>query len=351
MNPIPYALSHSPFQVSDLGEQGMINLPALFIVAAISLLLIRGTQESAFVNGIIVVTKVAIVVMIIVFGWNYINPINHTPYIPADSNYVDDQGISHHYGGIMGILGAAGTVFFAFIGFDAVSTAAQETKNPKRDMPIGILGSLAICTVLYILFAHVLTGLESVEFFRTSGKEASVATAITSAMPGFEWLGQFVTIAILAGFSSVILVMLLGQSRVFYAMGKDGLLPKAFGDLHPKYQTPFKANLAIMVIVGLFAAFIPGDIVGDMTSIGTLFAFILVCISVIVLRKTAPDLKREFKTPFVQLVPILGVLVCLAMIYGLGWTNWLRLLVWLALGLVIYFFYGKKKSKLNNPKE
>ena len=351
MNPIPYALSHSPFQVSDLGEQGMINLPALFIVAAISLLLIRGTQESAFVNGIIVVTKVAIVVMIIVFGWNYINPINHTPYIPADSNYVDDQGISHHYGGIMGILGAAGTVFFAFIGFDAVSTAAQETKNPKRDMPIGILGSLAICTVLYILFAHVLTGLESVEFFRTSGKEASVATAITSAMPGFEWLGQFVTIAILAGFSSVILVMLLGQSRVFYAMGKDGLLPKAFGDLHPKYQTPFKANLAIMVIVGLFAAFIPGDIVGDMTSIGTLFAFILVCISVIVLRKTAPDLKREFKTPFVPLVPILGVLVCLAMIYGLGWTNWLRLLVWLALGLVIYFFYGKKKSKLNNPKE
>lgn len=351
MNPIPYALSHSPFQVSDLGEQGMINLPALFIVAAISLLLIRGTQESAFVNGIIVVTKVAIVVMIIVFGWNYINPINHTPYIPADSNYVDDQGIAHHYGGIMGILGAAGTVFFAFIGFDAVSTAAQETKNPKRDMPIGILGSLAICTVLYILFAHVLTGLESVEFFRTSGKEASVANAITSAMPGFEWLGQFVTIAILAGFSSVILVMLLGQSRVFYAMGKDGLLPKAFGDLHPKYKTPFKANLAIMVIVGLFAAFIPGDIVGDMTSIGTLFAFILVCISVIVLRKTAPDLKREFKTPFVPLVPILGVLVCLAMIYGLGWTNWLRLLVWLALGLVIYFFYGKKKSKLNNPKE
>ena len=157
--------------------------------------------------------------------------------------------------------------------------------------------------------------------------------------------------AILAGFSSVILVMLLGQSRVFYAMGKDGLLPKAFGDLHPKYQTPYKANLAIMVIVGLFAAFIPGDIVGDMTSIGTLFAFILVCISVIVLRKTEPGMKREFKTPLVPLVPILGVLVCLAMIYGLGWTNWLRLLVWLVLGLIIYFLYGKRKSVLNNPKE
>ena len=353
-SPIPYSLSHSPFQhftdpVTGVVSNGMINLPAFFIVAVISLLLIKGTQESAFVNGIIVVVKVSIVIMIIVFGWNFINPVNHTPYIPQDSSFTDDQGIAHHYGGIMGILGAAGTVFFAFIGFDAVSTAAQETKNPKRDMPIGILGSLAICTVLYILFAHVLTGIATVEDFRTGGKEASVAFAIGKYMVGYQWLAQFVTVAILAGFSSVILVMLLGQSRVFYAMGKDGLLPKSFGDLHPKYKTPYKANLAILVIVGLFAAFIPGDIVGDMTSIGTLFAFILVCISVIVLRKTEPNLKREFKTPFVPLVPILGVIVCLAMIYGLGWTNWLRLGVWLAIGLVIYFVYSKKNSKLNNP--
>ena len=350
MSPIPYSLSHSPFQVSSLGEHGIINLPALFIVGIISLLLIKGTQESAFVNGIIVVIKVTIVVLIIVLGWNFINPANHTPYIPEASVFTDDSGVGHSYGGIMGILGAAGTVFFAFIGFDAVSTAAQETKNPKRDMPIGILGSLAVCTVLYILFAHVLTGLESVEFFRTGGKEASVANAISSSMgAGYQWLAQFVTVAILFGFTSVILVMLLGQSRVFYAMGKDGLLPKAFGDLHPKYKTPYKANLAILVIVGAFAAFIPGDIVGDMTSIGTLFAFILVCISVIVLRKTEPDMKREFKTPFVPLVPILGVIVCLAMIYGLGWTNWLRLGVWLVLGLIIYFVYGKQNSKLNNP--
>ena len=348
-SPIPYSLCHSPFQTSDLGESGMINLPAFFIVAAISLLLIKGTQESAFVNGIIVVVKVSIVVMIIVFGWSFINPVNHAVYIPEASIYTDDSGVGHNFGGIMGILGAAGTVFFAFIGFDAVSTAAQETKNPKRDMPIGILGSLAVCTVLYILFAHVLTGLESVEFFRTGGKEASVANAITSAMPGFGWLSQFVTVAILFGFTSVILVMLLGQSRVFYAMGKDGLLPKSMSDLHPKFKTPYKANLAILVIVGLFAAFIPGDIVGDMTSIGTLFAFILVCISVIVLRKTDPDMKREFKTPFVPLVPILGVLVCLAMIFGLGWTNWLRLILWLAIGLVIYFTYGKHNSVLNNP--
>ena len=354
-SPIPYSLSHSPFQkvldpvTHQVIEQGIINLPALFIVAVISLLLIRGTQESAFVNGIIVVVKVAIVIMIIIFGWSYINPVNHTPYIPESSIFTDEHGVGHSYGGIMGILGAAGTVFFAFIGFDAVSTAAQETKNPKRDMPIGILGSLAVCTVLYILFAHVLTGVATVEDFRTGGKEASVAFAIGKYMIGYQWLAQFVTVAILAGFSSVILVMLLGQSRVFYAMGKDGLLPRAFGDLHPKYQTPYKANLAILVIVGLFAAFIPGDIVGDMTSIGTLFAFILVCISVIVLRKTNPEMKREFKTPLVPFVPILGVLVCLAMIYGLGWTNWLRLAVWLLIGLVIYFAYSKKNSKLNNP--
>jgi basic amino acid/polyamine antiporter, APA family len=239
-------------------------------------------------------------------------------------------------------------VFFAFIGFDAVSTAAQETKNPKRDMPIGILGSLAICTVLYILFAHVLTGIATVEDFRTGGKEASVAFAISKYMIGYEWLSQFVTIAILAGFSSVILVMLLGQSRVFYAMGKDGLLPKAFGDLHPKFKTPYKANLAILVIVGLFAAFIPGDIVGDMTSIGTLFAFILVCVSVIVLRKTNPNMTRGFKTPLVPLVPILGIITCFLMILGLGWPNWLRLAGWLAIGMIIYFGYSIKNSKLNN---
>ncbi|NBU80807.1 MAG: amino acid permease, partial [Flavobacteriaceae bacterium] len=342
VSPIPYEWCHSPFQISADGITGIINIPAFFIVAAISLLLIKGTQESAFVNGIIVVAKVAIVVMIIVFGWHFIKPENHTPYIPPTSIFTDEHGVGHSFGGILGILGAAGTVFFAFIGFDAVSTAAQETINPKRNMPIGILGSLAVCTILYILFAHVLTGLESVEFFRNGGKEASVANAITSAMPGYEWLAQFVTVAILAGFSSVILVMLLGQSRVFYSMGKDGLLPRAFSDVHPKFKTPYKANLVILVIVGLFAAFIPGDIVGDMTSIGTLFAFILVCISVIVLRKTEPDMKREFKTPFVPLVPILGIVVCLAMIYGLGWTNWLRLFAWLAIGLVIYFVYSKK---------
>jgi len=348
VSPIPYAFSHSPFQVSSTGEQGIINLPAIFIVAIISLLLIKGTQESAFVNGIIVVAKVSIVIMIIVLGWSFINPTNHSPYIPTPSIFTDENGVNHNFGGLKGILGAAGTVFFAFIGFDAVSTTAQETKNPKRNLPIGILGTLIICTILYILFAHVLTGVATVQDFRTGGKEASVAFAIEKYMIGYKWLADLVTVAILAGFSSVILVMLLGQSRVFYAMGTDGLLPRSLSSLHPKYKTPYKANLIILAIVGLFAGFIPGKVVGDMTSIGTLFAFILVCIAVIVLRKTEPNMKREFKTPWVPIVPIMGVLVCLAMIYGLGWTNWLRLAIWLALGLAIYYLYGKKNSKLNN---
>lgn len=351
-SPIPYQWCHSPFEkltdpvTNQVLSTGIMNLPALFIVGVLTLLLIKGTQESAFVNGLIVITKVTIVILIIIFGWQFINPANHTPYIPAASEYVDSQKVSHNFGGIWGLLGAAGTVFFAFIGFDAVSTAAQETKNPKKAMPIGILGSLAICTILYILFAHVLTGLADVNFFRTTGKEASVVAAINQYMPGYGWLSKLVTVAILAGFSSVILVMLLGQSRVFYSMSRDGLLPPVFSQLHPKFKTPYKANLIILVIVGLFAAFVPGDIVGDMTSIGTLFAFILVCVAVVILRKTEPGLKREFKTPGVPLVPFLGMAVCLAMIAGLGWLNWLRLIGWLAIGFVIYFGYSRRHSKL-----
>ncbi|HEY0670362.1 MAG TPA: amino acid permease [Sphingobacteriaceae bacterium] len=344
--PIPYEWSHSPFQHSLDGTYGIMNIPALFIVTLLTLLLIRGTEESALVNGIIVIAKVGIVILIIIVGWGFINPVNHANYIPEPSVYTDHQGITHNFGGIMGILGAAGVVFFAFIGFDAVSTAAQEAKNPKKDMPIGILGSLAVCTVLYILFAHVLTGVATLEDFRTTGKEASVAFAINKYMTGYEWLGKLVTVAILAGFSSVILVMLLGQSRVFYSMSRDGLLPKVFSAIHPKYKTPYKANWFILILVGLFAAFVPGDIVGDMTSIGTLFAFMLVCLAVIVLRKTNPELPRQFKTPWVPFVPILGIIVCGAMIFGLGWTNWLRLGIWLLLGFIIYFGYSKKHSIL-----
>jgi APA family basic amino acid/polyamine antiporter len=347
---IPYAWCHSPFQVDTAtGVHGIINVPALFILLCLTLLLIRGTRESAFVNGIIVVTKVTIVVLIIVLGWHFVNAANHEPYVPAPTTYTDGQGVSHAYGGVMGVLGAAGIVFFAFIGFDAVSTAAQEARNPKRDMPIGILGSLAICTVLYILFAHVLTGLAPVAFFREAGKEASVAKAIDTFMPGFRWLSDLVTVAILGGFSSVILVMLLGQSRVFYSMSRDGLVPKAFSDVHPRYRTPHKSNWLFFGFVGLFAAFVPEDIVGDMTSIGTLFAFVLVCIGTWVMRVKEPALPRQFRVPLVPLVSTLGVLVCAAMIFGLGWPNWLRLGVWLVIGLVIYFSYGVKHSKVHAP--
>jgi APA family basic amino acid/polyamine antiporter len=342
---VPYAWRHSPFESLD-GVQGIMNIPAVVILAALTLLLIRGTQASAFVNSIIVVTKVSIVLAVIAVGWGFINPANHTPMIPAATTYVTPQGVTHNYGGILGILGAAGVVFFAFIGFDAVSTAAQEAKDPRRDMPFGILGSLAVCTVLYVLFSYVLSGVATVDDFRTAGREASVAFAITKYMTGYEWLATLVTVAILAGFSSVILVMLLGQSRVFYAMSHDGLVPPVFAELHPRYKTPWKSNMLFFVLTGLFAAFIPGDIVGEMTSIGTLFAFVLVCASVWIMRRRRPDLARGFMVPALPLVASLGILVCGAMIYGLGWTNWLRLAVWLAIGLVLYFGYARHHSRL-----
>ena len=343
---IPFAYCHSPFQLDTNGAHGLINVPAVGIVFLLTLLLIRGIQESAWVNSFIVVMKVTIVILIITLGWSFMNPVNHTPYIPPPSEYTDATGVVHAFGGFKGIIGAAGIVFFAFIGFDAVSTAAQEAKNPKRDMPIGILGSLVVCTVLYILFAHVLTGLAPVQFFREAGREASVAKAIDTFMPGYRWLSNAVTVAILGGFSSVILVMLMGQSRVFYSMSRDGLVPSTFSDVHPRYRTPYKSNWLFFVFVGVFAAFVPGDVVGDMTSIGTLFAFILVSIGVWVMRNKEPNAKREFRVPAVPVVSVLGVLSCGLMIYGLGWPNWARLGVWLVIGLALYFTYGIKRSKL-----
>ena len=344
---IPYQWVHSPLQVqAETGVRGIINLPAIFILLLLTLLLIKGTKESALVNGFIVILKITIVIFVIVVGWGFMNPANHTPFVPPPSLYVTPQGITHHFGGWLGILGAAGVVFFAYIGFDAVSTAAQEARNPKRDMPIGILGSLVVCTILYVLFSYVLSGVATVQDFRTAGREASVAFAITKYMHGYEWLSKSVSVAILAGFSSVILVMLLGQSRVFYSMSNDGLVPKIFCDVHPRFRTPYKSNMLFFVFTALFAAFLPEDIVGEMTSIGTLFAFVLVCIGVWILRVRRPELQRAFKVPAVPFVCPAGVIVCSAMIYGLGWTNWMRLLVWLVIGLVIYFGYGRRHSKV-----
>jgi APA family basic amino acid/polyamine antiporter len=351
---IPYQFCHSPFQSSLDGVHGLINIPALFIIVCLSLVLIRGTQESAALNGIIVIVKVAIVILFIGIGWGFMKPINHTPYIPVNAgelaffhgqkSFLDYFANDFGKFGISGIISAAGVVFFAFIGFDAVSTAAQEAKNPKRDMPIGILVSLAICTVLYVLFGHVLTGVANYKEFEAAGKEASVAYTIETYMHSYHWLSLLVTVAILFGFSSVILVMLLGQSRVFFSMSKDGLVPPVFSKVHPKFKTPYKSNLIFLVFVGIFAAFVPGDIVGDMTSIGTLFAFMLVCIGVMILRKSDPNTPRPFRTPWVPFVPVLGAVVCLLMMLGLGEFNWLRLIIWMAIGFVVYFTYSKKHS-------
>jgi APA family basic amino acid/polyamine antiporter len=317
--------------------QGIINLPALFIVIVISGVLIIGIQESARLNSIIVVLKVAVVLIFIVLGWSYINPKNYEPFIPPNTGVTGVFGWS-------GVLRAAGVVFFAFIGFDAVSTAAQEAKNPKKDMPIGIIGSLAVCTVLYVLFSHVLTGIVNYTELKVA---APVALAIDRT--SYTWLRPAIKLAIILGFTSVILVMLLGQSRVFFSMSRDGLLPKVFSAIHPRFRTPWRSNLLFMVFTGAFAAFAPISYLGEMTSIGTLFAFVLVCIGIIIMRRTHPDLPRPFKTPLVPLIPILGIAFNVTMMYGLGWSNWARLFIWMAIGMFVYFGYSRKRVTAANP--
>ncbi|HMT73253.1 MAG TPA: amino acid permease [Chitinophagaceae bacterium] len=342
---LPHELTVGPW------DGGIINLPAVFIIVLMSLLLIKGTKESATVNAIIVALKVSVVLIFIFLGWKYINNTNYNPYIPDNTGKFGDFGFS-------GIIRAAAIVFFAYIGFDAVSTAAQEAKNPKRDMPIGILGSLVICTLLYILFAHVMTGVTSYKAFAGKDGIAPVAVAIehmgstTNAagviQPDYPWLNRAIVVAILAGYSSVILVMLMGQSRVFFSMSKDGLIPRIFSTVNAKTQTPAKSNLLFMLFVSLFAAFVPARVVGEMTSIGTLFAFILVCIGILVMRKKMPELPRAFKTPMVPLVPILGIITCLFMMVFLPMDTWIRLLLWMLIGLDIYLAYGAKNSHLGD---
>lgn len=331
---LPPRFLASPFETVKLADgsavAGIVNVPAIFVIVLISLLLMRGISESARVNAVIVVIKVAIVLAVVGFGVSYVNIANYSPFIPPN------QGEFGHYG-FSGVMRAAGTIFFAYIGFDAVSTAAQEARNPQRDMPIGILGSLLICTVLYVAFSLVLTGI--VNYHDMVGDGAPVATAINHTP--YPWLRLLVKFGILCGFTSVILVLLLGQSRVFFAMSRDGLLPPFFSDVHPTWRTPWRCNALFMVFAGLLAGFLPISELGHMTSIGTLLAFCIVCGGVMILRRREPARTRAFKAPGSPLIPILGILSCFAMMVSLDALTWIRLGIWLAIGLVIYFSYSR----------
>jgi basic amino acid/polyamine antiporter, APA family len=317
-------------------QGGVINLPAMALIALMTSLLVIGIKESARFNNIIVFVKVAIVVLVIVFGFMYVNTSNWTPFIPANTGTFGEYGWS-------GIVRAAAVVFFAYIGFDAVSTAAQEAKNPQRDMPIGILASLAICTVLYILMAAVMTGLAH---YSELAVPHPVYVAIAKAGPSLKWLGFFINIGAIAGLASVVLVMLMGQPRIFYSMSRDGLLPAVFGKVHPKFRTPYVTTIVTGVAAGLVAGFFPIGLLGELVSIGTLLAFVIVCAGIIVLRYTRPDLPRPFRTPLVPLVPVLGILICGYMMVSLPGDTWYRLLVWMGIGVLIYFAYGRAHSKL-----
>lgn len=339
---LPHALTACPW------DGGIINIPAMLIVVLMSLFLIRGTEGSSIFNGFIVFLKIAVILIFVVLGWQFIQAENYTPYIPENTGKLGEYGFS-------GILRGAAVVFFAFLGFDAVSTAAQETKNPKRDMPIGILVSLLVCTLLYVLFAHVMTGVAHYTEFGGQQGIAPVAVAIEHMgapdasgviQPAFPWLNKAIILAILFGYCSVIMVTLMAQSRVFLSMSHDGLLPPFFSKIHSKFRTPAHSNVLFMILVGLMAAFIPAQVAGEMTSIGTLFAFTLVCAAILIVRKTMPNVHRAFKTPFVPAVPILGILTCLCMMCFLPADTWIRLVLWMLIGLDIYACYGIKHSKL-----
>ena len=339
---LPHALTACPW------DGGIINIPAMLIVVLMSLFLIRGTEGSSIFNGFIVFLKIAVILIFVVLGWQFIQVENYTPYIPENTGKLGEYGFS-------GILRGAAVVFFAFLGFDAVSTAAQETKNPKRDMPIGILVSLLVCTLLYVLFAHVMTGVAHYTEFGGQQGIAPVAVAIEHMgdpdasgviQPAFPWLNKAIILTILFGYCSVIMVTLMAQSRVFLSMSHDGLLPPFFSKIHSKFRTPAHSNVLFMILVGLMAAFIPAQVAGEMTSIGTLFAFTLVCAAILIVRKTMPNVHRAFKTPFVPAVPILGILTCLCMMCFLPADTWIRLVLWMLIGLDIYACYGIKHSKL-----
>ena len=344
---LPHAFTACPW------DGGIVNIPAMLIVVLMSLILMRGTAGSSFFNGLIVFLKIAVILLFVVLGWKFIQSDNYVPYIPENTGKLGEFGLS-------GVLRGADIVFFAFLGFDAVSTAAQETKNPKRDMPIGILVSLLVCTILYILFAHVMTGVAHYTQFEGQVGIAPVAVAIENMgtidasgaiQPAYPWLNKAIVLAILFGYCSVIMVTLLGQSRVFLSMSHDGLLPPFFSRINERFRTPVHSNCLIMLVVSILAGFVPAQVAGEMTSIGTLLAFTLVCAAVLVVRRTMPDVHRAFKTPFVPFVPIMGILTCLCMMCFLPADTWIRLVLWMLIGLDVYAGYGIKHSKLEPGKK
>lgn len=316
----------------------IINFPAVFIVGMVSSFLLGGIKQSALVNNIIVVIKVSVILLFIGFGLSYIDTNNWTPYIP------ENTGEYGHFGWT-GILRGAAVVFYAYLGFDALSTAAGEAKNPQRDMPKGILISLLICALLYIAVTLVLTGIVN---YTELNVDAPIALAIDRAGSGLAWLSPFIKLGAIAGLSSVILVMMLGQSRIYYSISKDGLLPKVFSKVHSKHGVPQNATIFASVITAIIAGLFPLHVLSELVSIGTLMAFTIVCISIVILRRTQPDLNRPFKTPFVPFIPLLGAAICIIQMLSLPWSTWQRLIGWSILGFIIYFTYGIKHSKLNN---
>jgi len=338
---LPASISQSPFTYDTHGLHAtgaLINFPAVFIVLIMSTLLVIGIKESARFNNLIVLIKVSVILLFIGFGIAYINIDNWHPFIPLNTGKWGEFGFS-------GILTGAGVIFFAYIGFDAISTTSQEAINPKKDMPAGILVSLLICTVLYITVCLVLTGMVPYKELNVS---APIALAIDKAGKGLMWLSPIIKIGAIAGLSSVVLVLLMGQSRILYAMACDGLLWKSFAKIHPKFHTPHVTTIITGCLGAIVAGICPIGLLGELVSIGTLLAFTIVCIGIIVLRKKSPEAPRSFKTPLVPFIPIAGALVCLAQMASLPLDTWLRLFIWMAIGFVIYFTYGVKNSKIRS---